>query len=89
MSLIANRDKLKPFCTGFWQRRMNKSITDWHLKAAVKCTKETRLQVLYLTILHIYPTNILLNRIGIVESKYCNYCKNVIDWFVHFILVLR
>ena len=70
MKLIANRDKLKPCCTGFWQRRMHISITDWHWKVAVKCTKETRTQVLHWKILHnIYPTNILLNRLGIVESK--------------------
>ena len=85
MKLIANRDKLKPCCTGFWQRRMHISITDWHWKVAVKCTKETRLQVLHWKILHnIYPTNILLNRLGIVESKYCKYCKNEIDYIEHF-----
>ena len=72
MKLIANRDKLKPCRTGFWQRTMHISSTDWHLKVAVKCTKETRLQALHWKILHnIYPTNILLNRIGIFESKYC------------------
>ena len=64
---------------------MHISITDWHWKVAVKCTKETRLQVLHWKILHnIYPTNILLNRLGIVESKYCKYCKNEIDYIEHF-----
>ena len=33
---------------------------------------------------NIYPTNILLNRIGIAESKYCNYCKNEIDYIEQF-----
>ena len=38
-----------------------------------------------LEILHnIYPTNIFLYRTGVVESKYCNYCKNEIDYIEHF-----
>ena len=91
MELIADRDKLKPCCTGFWQHKIHISIADWHWIVAVKCTKETRLQVLHWEILrNIYPTNILLNRIGIVESKYCNYCKNEIDYIeLFFLLVLR
>ena len=64
---------------------MHISITDWHWKVAVKRRKETRLQVLHWNILHnIYPKNILLNRLGIVESKYCKYCKNEIDYIEHF-----
>ena len=36
MKLIANKDKLKPCCIGFWQRRMHIRITDWHWKVAVR-----------------------------------------------------
>ena len=40
MKLTENRDQMKSCCIGFWQRRMHISITDWHWKVAVKCTRE-------------------------------------------------
>eukprot|EP00916_Digyalum_oweni_P022027 GHVL01036500.1.p1 GENE.GHVL01036500.1~~GHVL01036500.1.p1 ORF type:complete len:141 (+),score=2.69 GHVL01036500.1:1182-1604(+) len=50
-----------------------------------KVTTETRLRMLHWKILHnIYPTNILLYKIGISVSNCCTHCENEIDYIEHF-----
>ena len=47
-------------------------------KTIKKCTKESRLQLLHWIILHdIYPTSILLHKIGICSSNKCLFCGEV------------
>ena len=48
------------------------------------CTKETRLRVLQWKVLHnIYPTTILLHKMGIANSDDCKVCKEK-DFAEHF-----
>ena len=69
----------------FWKRKLDISQfneTRWMI--ARECTTETRLRVLHWKILHnIYPTSILLNRMGIRESNRCQSCQEV-DYVEHF-----
>ena len=52
---------------------------------AHEVTKESRLRELHWKILHnIYPTNILLSKIGVTETNKCSYCTNEIDFIEHF-----
>jgi hypothetical protein len=85
LRLIVNKDNLRPCSVGFWQHKLHIHITIRHWKVAIDSTKETRLRVLHWKILHnIYPTNILLNKMGISESKTCKHCPNEIDYIEHF-----
>ena len=67
-----------------WHRLFQIELTREHWTIAAKCTPEIRLRMLQWKILHnIYPTNILLNKMGIRESNLCKVCK-VIDHTEHF-----
>ena len=37
------------------------------------------------TILHIYPTNILLCKMKVRDDQMCSYCNDVVDYIEHFI----
>ena len=59
---------------GFWRRIFGVDILD-NFKIAFNSTKESRLRLLHFKILHnIYPTNILLHRMGIKGSDQCDFC---------------
>ena len=67
-----------------WNRLFQIELTKEHWTIAPKCTAEVRLQILQWKILHnIYPTNILLNKMGVRESNLCSTCK-VVDHTEHF-----
>ena len=52
-----------------------------HWTLASKCTSETRLRLLQWKILHnIYPSSILLNKMGISNSKNCAFGCNQTDY---------
>ena len=59
---------------GFWLRKFNTDIKEKYL-SAINATKESRLRLLLFKLLHnIYPTNILLKRMGIKNSENCDFC---------------
>ena len=59
---------------GFWLRKFNIDIKENYL-SAIHATKESRLRLLHFKLLHnIYPTNILLHRMGIKKSENCDFC---------------
>ena len=61
----------------FWMRKYNFDISN-HYIIANKSTKESRLRLLHFKILHnIFPSNILLNRMGIKDSERCDYCGEI------------
>lgn len=76
----------QPCAVNFWHRKLDVKINQTHWEAVFKATKETRLRVLQWKILHnIYPTNILLNKMGIANSNKCNACTaDEIDYIEHF-----
>ena len=60
-------------------------MTEWHWGMANNVTKEVRLQELQWKVLHnIYPTNILLSKMGVARNSHCTYCTNEIDYIEHF-----
>ena len=79
-------DDIKPCALNFWKRKLNIDITPNHWQMAFDCTTETRLRVLQWKILHnIYPTNILLNKMGISNSNKCSACQtDDKDFIEHF-----
>ena len=70
----------------FWMRKYDIDISK-HFILAYNATKESRLRLLHFKILHnIFPSNILLNRMGIKETELCDFCgeKDVIEhMFIH------
>ena len=75
-----------PICQNLWTKRFPNSIFNrqYIWKTIPNCTHEARLITLNWKILHnIYPTKILLHKIGKESSNICNTC-NVIDYTEHF-----
>ena len=65
----------------FWKRKYGVDISP-NFKMASFATKESRLRLLHFKILHnIYPTNILLKKMGIKNSDRCEFCdeRDVIE----------
>ena len=77
---------IQPCATNFWNRQLNIHLDDRYWKLAFDCTQETRLRVLHWKILHnIYPTNILLCKMGIAQTNKCNACAaDETDYIEHF-----
>lgn len=68
----------------FWRNKYGILIDKNYWLHAYKCTNEERLRLLQWKILHnIYPTNILLNKMGIKETNKCDFCDEV-DFIEHF-----
>ena len=83
LSLLKKREKL-PHSVSFWKNRYNGIDVMLYFKVLFNATKETRLRTLQWKILHnIYPTNILLYKMGKSDSSNCNHC-NVRDFIEHF-----
>ena len=75
----------EPCCVNFWNRKLGIWITKWHWEIVRDICKESRLRELHWKILHnIYPTNIILNKIGIAVSNRCSYCVDKVDYIEHF-----
>jgi exonuclease III len=81
---ITEADTVQPCSVNFWHRKYDLTLTKSHWLIAQKSTKEERLRLLHWKILHnIYPTSILLHKMGIKHSKNCKYCDQV-DYIEHF-----
>ena len=74
--------QVAPNCPYFWIRKFpNFDLFSWHYRHSFK---ESRLRILSWKILHnIYPTNILLYKMKIVDSMNCASCKTL-DFIEHF-----
>ena len=74
----------QPCCQKFWVRKYGITLTDAHWAIAYKTTKEERLRLLHWKLLHnIYPTNIMLHKMGLRDSIRCSYCQEN-DFIEHF-----
>jgi hypothetical protein len=79
-----------PCSVQFWKRKLNVDISDRHWKVAKQVTTESRLRELHWKILHnIYPSNILLHKMGLANNAFCTYCLNTIDYLEHFFFECR
>ena len=70
----------------FWKRKYDINVCVEHWRNIYESTKEPKLQTLQWKIINnIYPTNVLLNRIGLSRSEKCNFCKET-DSIEHFFI---
>ena len=75
----------KPCSVQFWKNKFDYEINESHWCIAANVTTESRLRELHWKIMHnIYPTNILLKKMGLANSEFCPYCINQIDFVEHF-----
>ena len=65
----------KCYCEKMWENKFENKICDFTWSNIFTCTKETKLQDFQWKIVHnIFPTNILLNRMGIKNTEKCETC---------------
>ena len=58
-----------------WERKLNSDISDLYVNS-LKCTREVKLRELLFKIYHnIYPTNLILQKIGIKRTNKCAFCQ--------------
>ena len=70
-------------CEKLWEKKLGKKLNESTWSNIFDCTKETKLQEFQWKVVHnIFPTNILLNRMGIEPSEKCEYC-GVTDYVEH------
>ena len=80
---IVHHKKHTPTCKQLWFNRLDIDISKYYSLGTL-ATKESRLRTLHFKIVHsIYPTNILLNKMGIKDSNQCNVCP-YLDTLMHF-----
>ena len=66
----------------FWKRKLDIDVSDY-FNLAYECTKESRLRLLHFKFMHnIYPTNILLQKMGVTETNRCLHCGEI-DFIEH------
>ena len=82
---IVNEKYSQPICERFWLTRFNIKLQASNYLLAKNVTQEARLQELHWKILHtIYPTNIMLQKMGLSNTNKCSYCPAEIDYVEHF-----
>jgi len=82
---ITEEKYVVPISVNFWQNKFNVEIEPTHWNIAINVTNESRLRELHWKILHnIYPTNIILHKIGIEANDRCPFCPTEIDYIEHF-----
>ncbi len=80
---LIKEEELPNHIINFWARKQV-SLEEKHWTLPLKCTKETRLHTLQWKILHnIFPTAVLLKKMGIVNSANCDKCS-VTEYTDHF-----
>ena len=81
---IISNFNIRPCAVNFWERKLNVTLTPAHWLVGRISTKEERLRLLHFKLLHnIYPTNILLHKMGLRDNNMCPHCR-VIDYVEHF-----
>ena len=74
-----------PCCEQFWNNKFGIRIEAEQWELARNTTGESRLRELHFKIMHnIYPTNILLHKMGISANNKCTYCTGEVDYLEHF-----
>lgn len=82
--LLTKAKSTLPCSVHFWERKLNYTLTPLDWLIAKESTNEERLRLLHWKILHnIYPTNILLHKMGLRENNLCPDCKEI-DYIEHF-----
>eukprot|EP00916_Digyalum_oweni_P014605 GHVL01023964.1.p1 GENE.GHVL01023964.1~~GHVL01023964.1.p1 ORF type:complete len:272 (+),score=22.79 GHVL01023964.1:821-1636(+) len=83
-NFMTNMKYSPPCCVRFWLNKLGINIEE-KVWLNAKETTETRLKELQWKILHnIYPTNILLLKMGLTNNDKCPYCIEQVDYIEHF-----
>ena len=73
------------FCEQMWERKIGNQVNENIWNNMFKSIKEIKLLEIQWKILqNVFPTNILLNRIGIKQSENCDFCDNQRDYVEHY-----
>ena len=84
-SYLIESNVCTPTSERFWLNKFSVALNKRFWSIAIETTKESRLRELHWKILsNIYPTNILLNKMGIADSNKCSFCSSEIDFYEHF-----
>ena len=84
-SYLLRVNTVQPTAAKFWENKLNFKMQEKTWLIANECTKESRLRLLHWKISHnIYPTNILLSKMGITNTNKCSFCPNEVDFVEHF-----
>ena len=82
--LLTENKRTTPTGAHFWRYRLNFNLNENNWLIAPRCTKEERLRLTQWKILHnIYPTKILLHKMGKKDNELCDSCGEV-DYIEHF-----
>ena len=80
--IFVKRQNFEICAVQFWKRKLNIEISNY-FGTAQECTKESRLRLLHFKFIHnIYPTNIMLQKMGLVDSNKCMWCPDT-DYIEH------
>ena len=80
--LIEDNYKEIPCGRKLWERKLDCDIFELYVYSLF-CTKEVKMKELLFKIFHnIYPTNVILQKIGIKNSNKCDFCQEV-DFLDH------
>eukprot|EP00916_Digyalum_oweni_P017983 GHVL01029953.1.p1 GENE.GHVL01029953.1~~GHVL01029953.1.p1 ORF type:complete len:439 (+),score=22.22 GHVL01029953.1:1286-2602(+) len=83
--LMVDAYQTETIAVSFWKRKMGIEINKDIWQIASNASKEVRLRLLHWKITHnIYPTNIILYKMGITESISCTHCTEETDYIEHF-----
>ena len=84
-NFIVKHAYTEPCSVRFWLNKFNFTIDKGTWSLAWNTTQEIRLRELQWKILHnIYPTNILLLKMGLANDNKCPLCRTEIDYIEHF-----
>lgn len=84
-SKVNNEERSTPRACDFWRQKHNIEVDKSVWLMSRNATKEVRLLELQWKIIHnIYPTNILLQKMKISDTKNCPYCRDTVDYIEHF-----
>ena len=82
--MINDKDQNEEIPCGrrFWKRKLDCDVSDLYVES-IKSTLEVKLKELLFKIYHnIYPTNVILQKIGIKNTNKCDFCQEV-DFIDH------
>ena len=84
-NFIVNFKYVEPYAKRFWEHNFNIVIVNNIWKLPLISSKESRLRELQWKILHnIYPTSILLSKMGLKDNNVCAFCDGNVDYIEHF-----
>ena len=84
-SFLIDHHYLPPISNRFWLNKFGVHLNEKYWQLSFDTCKESRLRELNWKVLNnIYPTNILLHKMGLAQTNKCSSCPDLIDFVEHF-----